>query len=350
LNQGSEILVKSVVIAGLITSLFSAVAVADSGCPFIGETSVKNVQWTDLIGVSMQDNTLHKSGSDGWNSAAFSSEYIADDGAVEFTVRGATTSRMLGLDYVNADERFEKINYAVFLTSYGRLYIFENGVQRGNYSTYSDADVIRIERRNGIVSYLQNGSEIYTSSVPSTGNLYVDVSLYSEGAVINEAKIFGAGSATANIVWTDLVDAEIRQQLLVKNGSTGWHSGASSQQFIKGDGAIDFKVLNDDDTLVVGLAKNNTKGDYKGINYAIFVSANGSFYVYEDGFSKGSFGDYNEKDVFRIERQGTKITYMRNCEPFYVSKRQSRGDLIADVSLYSRGGRIANSIMYGVSQ
>ena len=93
-----------------------------------------------------------------------------------------------------------------------------------------------------------------------------------------------------------------------------------------------------------------TEGDYKSINYAIFISSNGSFYVYEDGFNKGSFGDYKEKDVFRIERQGTKIIYMRNCEPFYISKQSSRGNLIADASLYSRGGRIANSIMYGVSQ
>ena len=108
--------------------------------------------------------------------------------------------------------------------------------------------------------------------------------------------------------------------------------------------------MNDDDTLVVGLAKENTEGDYKRIDYAIFVSANGSFYVYEDGFNKGSYGEYNEKDNFRIERQGTKVTYMRNCEPFYVSKRRSRGDLIANAAIYSRRARIANSIMYGASQ
>jgi hypothetical protein len=330
--------------------LISAVAEGDTGCPFIGETSFKKVQWTDLLGVEIQGDSLHKTGPDGWNSAAFSSDYIADDGAVEFAVRGTSTSRMLGLAYENTDARFEGINYAVFLTSYGRLYIFENGVQRGNYSTYDEGDVIRIERKKGQVSYLKNGHEIYSSSIPSAGNLYVDVSLYSKDASIDQTEIFGAGTATVNVDWTDQLNVKIRQDMLVKAGGTGWHSGASSQQFIPGDGAVDFTVQSNDDTLVVGFSRNATKGDYKRIDFAIFLSANGGFYVYEHGFNKGNFGNYRKKDTFRIERQGSKVIYSRNCEPFYISKQPSSGQLMTAVSLYSRGARISHTTMYGASQ
>ena len=138
--------------------------------------------------------------------------------------------------------------------------------------------------------------------------------------------------------------------MLVKAGGTGWHSGASSQQFIQSDGAVDFTVQSNDDTLVAGFSKNKIKGDYKRIDFAIFLSANGGLYVYEHGFNKGNFGNYHKKDTFRIERQGSKVTYSRNCQPFYVSKQPSSGQLMTAVSLYSRGARISHAIMYGASQ
>ena len=327
----------------------SIVTAADKACSYISETSIKDVIWTDQVGVETSANSLIKKGPEGWNSAAYSAEYIGDDGALEFTVKGATTSRMLGFSYVNTDERYEWINYAVFLTSYGRLYIFENGVQKGNYSIYTDDDVIRIERKNGIVTYMRNGNKIYVSNIPSDGSLYADVSLYSEDARIDQAKIYGAGSVKASTEWMDLVEVNIEKDILVKTGGTGWNSGAASAQAIPGDGAVEFTVQDNDNTLVFGLSGSNDDADYKRIDYAVYTSANGSFYVYEEGFSKGSFGSYDTGDVFRIERQGTRVIYMRNCEAFYVSKRPSKGRLIMDVALYSKGAQIVKAMMYGVS-
>lgn len=333
----------------IVAFTFGIAIAADTECSFIGETSIKNIVWTSQVGVEASANSLVKNGTEGWNSAAFSAEYIGDDGALEFTVKGTTTSRMLGFSYANIDERFERINYAVFLTSYGRLYIFENGLQKGNYSVYTDDDVIRIERKNGTITYLRNGSEIYASSIPSSGTLYADVSLYSEGASIDGAKIYGLGSVTVGAQWMDLVDVDIEKDILVKTGGTGWNSGAASVQGILGDGAVEVTVLDNDNTMAFGLSRKNDGIDYKMIDYAVYTSTNGSFYVYEEGFNKGSFGNYDQSDVFRIERQGTKVIYMHNCEPFYVSKRPSKGRLIMDVSLYSKGAQIAKAMMYGVS-
>jgi len=342
-------LVNRLAIVSMFMLLFSAISDAETDCAFIGETSIKDILWTDLAGVKTNGNNLLKTGPEGWNSAAFSSGYISDDGAFEVTVKGTSASRMLGFAYVNTDVRFEGINYAVFLTSYGRLYIFENGVQRGNYTTYNDDDVIRIERKKGVISYLKNDSEIYVSKIPSSGGLYADVSLYSEGASIDNARLFGVGSATVSAEWVDMAGVGIEKDMLVKKGGTGWNSGAASIQNIVGDGAVEITVQDNDDTIVAGLSGNNEDAGYNMIDYAIFISTNGSFYVYEDGFNKGSFGDYDKMDVFRIERQGTRVTYMRNCEPFYVSKRPSRGKLILDVSLYSKGAKITNATIYGAS-
>lgn len=327
--------------------LFSLNSSAAMDCAFIGETSGKEILWTDMIGVEEQGDNLVKTGPEGWNSAAFSTQHISGDGAFEFTVKGAISSRMVGFAYVNTDVRYEWIDYAVFLTSYGRLYIFENGVQRGNFTTYSDKDVIRIERKNPVVTYLKNGEKIYTSSVPSIGDLYVDVSLYSENTTVNDARIYGAGTLTEQVTWLDQVDTEIRTDALEKTGGKGWQSGAASLQYMPGDGAVEFTVRDDNDTLVFGLSRTNENAGYKDIDYAIYVSSNGSFNVYEDGFNKGSFGTYHNKDLFRIERQGSEITYLRNCEPFYVSKKPSTGRLLLDVSLYTRGAQIANAIIYG---
>lgn len=335
--------------AAVFVLMCSAVSQAETACSFIGEMSENKILWTDRVGVAITGDTLSKINREGWNSAAFSSEYIANDGALEFTANGTSTSRMLGFAYVNTDERFEAIDYGVFLTSYGRLYIFENGIQRGNYSTYSDGDVIRIERKNSVISYLKNGNEIYLSKAPSSGNLHVDVSLYSEGATINNTRLYGAGHTTVAAEWMDLVDVEIKQNALVKSGGNGWNSGAASIQNISGNGGVELMVHENDDTMVFGLSKDNKDAGFKRIGYAIYVAANGDFYVYEDGFNKGGFGSYDKKDIFRVERQGSKVTYMRNCEPFYVSKVPSRGKLMVDVSLYSRGSRITNAIIYGVS-
>ena len=343
-------LVNRFIAGSICVLLFTAVSEAATECSFIGQTSVMDVVWTELVGVEADGNSLLKTASEGWNSAAFSSQHIADNGALEFTAKGTSASRMLGFAYVNTDVRFESIDYALFMTSYGRLYIFEKGIQRGNYTTYSDGDVIRLERKDGIVSYLKNGSEVYVSNVPSLGDLYADASLYSEGATINDAKIYGAGTATVNVQWMDMVNVDVKQDALVKTDGKGWTSGAASIQEMSGDGAVEFTVQNNDDTVVFGLSANNEDPGYKKIEFAIYVSSNGSFFVYEDGFNKGSFGDYDKQDVFRIERHGTNITYMRNCEPFYVSKQSSEGKVVVDVALYSRNARITKAVMYGATQ
>ena len=338
---------KFLIIINILMLLCSFNSSAATDCAFIGKTSVKEILWTDMIGIEEQGGSLVKTGPEGWNSAAFSIQYISGDGAFEFTIKGTRSSRMVGFAYVNTDVRYEWIDYAVFLTSYGRLYIFENGAQRGNYRSYSDNDVVRIERKNGVVTYLKNGEQIFTSSVPSSGDLHVDVSLYSENTTVDDAIIYGAGTVTEKVTWLDQVDTEIKANALEKTGGKGWHSGAASQQYVPGDGAVEFTVRDDNHTLVLGLSGTNADPGYKDIDYAIYVSSNGSFNVYEDGFNKGSFGAYHGKDIFRIERQGSEITYLRNCEPFFVSKKPSTGRLFLDVSLYSIGAQIVNAVIYG---
>jgi len=147
------------------------------------------IAWTDRVGVTVENATLIKTGTTGWNSGAASVQTIPGDGAVEFSAVTTDTYRMLGLSNSNASAAYNTIGYAIYLRTDGTLSVYENGTHRGRFGTYQNTDVLRVERSGSTVVYRRNGAIFYTSAVPSTGALLADAALRDAAARFDSARI-----------------------------------------------------------------------------------------------------------------------------------------------------------------
>jgi len=105
-----------------------------------------------------------------------------------------------------------------------RIYIYENWINRGQYGTRINWDVLRVERSWTTIEYKKNGVVFYTSTVvsPSSITYFADTSLYdSQSAISNVAIHWPVCQKCWNwiIEWTETCD----------DFNTGDSDGCSSQ-------------------------------------------------------------------------------------------------------------------------
>jgi len=148
------------------------------------------ITWVDLVGAIALDNIL-ESTVQGWgNSGAASQEVIPGDGAVEFSMSQTGHHSVFGFSNINADASYTSIAYAIY-PLFGNVHIYENGVYVGLYGSYQIGDVFRIERIGATVVYKHNGAVVYTSAVPSSGNLIADAAFRIVGSQLVNSMIYG---------------------------------------------------------------------------------------------------------------------------------------------------------------
>jgi hypothetical protein len=150
------------------------------------------VIWTDLIGVEVIEDTITKTAGAGWGSGgAASSRTISADGGVEFVANETNGEPMCGLSAINKDAGYKTIEYAIYFYTSSKFYIFEKGINKGQFGDYSVGDRFGVERSGTAILYKKNGTVFYTSTVPSTGSLLVDATIHDRGGIVASANIFG---------------------------------------------------------------------------------------------------------------------------------------------------------------
>jgi hypothetical protein len=150
------------------------------------------------------------------------------------------------------------------------------------------------------------------------------------------------------IAWTDLTNSVVEKngiRLKKTTAAPGWDAGAISENYLASgtDGWIQMGIKELNKLRVFGLASYNTTVDFEGIDYGFQMRSRKTFRVVEDGIVKASFGTFTTTDVFRIERNGTTITYLYNGAVVYTSTVPSTGDLYADASLYKQKASIVKA-------
>lgn len=172
---------------------------------------------------------------------------------------------------------------------------------------------------------------------------------------VAQGNIVYAG-APSDVTWTNLVGTAATypgagSQLQKTLAGDAWNSadGVSSNS-IAGDGFVQFRFGQNNKYVMLGLSTSNPNRDYTTVGYAIYGLANNTIQVYELGTQKGgTFPAYNTGDLFRIERTGSTIKYLKNGAVFYTSLVASSGSLIIDTAFYSSGA-IINGCQYGESK
>jgi RHS repeat-associated protein len=166
----------------------------------------QNVVWTNAVNVSVNGNNLSKTGGDGWNGGAVSTQTIVSgDGYVDWTASSASSANvMIGLSNGDTDQNYTDIDFAIYLWTDGRAYAYHAGVNSWVSVAYAAGDHFRVSVENNVVKYYQNGTLWYTSPYSPTYPLLVDTSLYANGSTLTSVVISGnlsGGSGATDVEW-----------------------------------------------------------------------------------------------------------------------------------------------------
>ncbi len=106
---------------------------------------------------------------------------------------------MLGLSHGDSNPGYADIDYALYPSSTGALYVYEQGVSKGQFGTYSAGDRLRVAVEGGRVRYRKNGALLYESAAPPQYPLSADTSFFHPNATVTDAVI--AAQPTTDIRW-----------------------------------------------------------------------------------------------------------------------------------------------------
>jgi RHS repeat-associated protein len=319
--------------------------------PGSGGASAQAISWTGAVGVSVSGNTITKTAANGWgNAAAVSTQSIASgNGYVEFTAAQSLVDRMCGLSHGDGNQSYEDIDFGIFLSDGGYIYVYESGVMKANAGPYAVSDILRVAVEAGQVKYYKNGTVFYTSTATPTYPLIVDTAIYSNGASISNVMI--SAVSAVNVNWQNVVGATASGNSLTKTAGAAWgNAGASSTQTItSGDGYVEFTAAQMAVDRTCGLSNGDSSQSYEDIDFGIFLSDGGYIYAWESGVVKTNAGPYATSDRLKVAVENGQVKYYKNGTLFYTSTATPSYPLLVDTALYTNSSTISNVVISGAA-
>lgn len=151
-----------------------------------------SIQWANVQGVSVIENTLIKTEGNGWgNGGAASTQGYDGNIGVYFVAGEINLARMCGLSTNDVNASYDSIGFALYLQSNGTVSIYELGENRGSFGTYSSGDTFAVERVDSTVRYLHNGIVIRTVTCDEPlETLRADTSLYHVNSTLRSMAVY----------------------------------------------------------------------------------------------------------------------------------------------------------------
>lgn len=333
-----------------------------------------NIIWKDVAYAETTPTSVRSTVS-GCCGGAVSAQLLPanTDGWLEFTTRDIVGTKGIGFSAVNTDNSPYSIDYSFYMSQYA-LYAFEEGQYKGFYN-FAAGDLFRIERTNGVIRYYQNGNLLYTSLVPSTTALMVDVGTDALGtsienirtsftskpattiitnyvrdasgnvmSIYQQTQAGSVGNAGIPIEWIGMVNTAVRNGNLIQPTESNWGTSyaTSAQQLpANTDGWVESTFTEQNSYSMFGLAESTYGHAGHSPNFGIYATNDPamsfSIVVFENGGQVFTLnGKINEGDKLRVERVGSSILYKRNGVTFYTSTSTTSVPLFAKASFSVR--------------
>jgi hypothetical protein len=292
--------------------------------------------WQDAVGVTTSGASLTKTGTTGWNAGAATVGTLSGEGYATFTTAEANTDKMAGLSHTDPAQNQFAIDFALYLSSGGDVDVYEDGTFAGNFGSYVAGDMFQLQVVGTKVTYLKNGTLLYTSTKTPTSPLLFGAALFTTGATVNNVVLAP--------FWQDAVGVTTSGMSMTKpgTGTAGWNAGAASTQTLTGNGNVSFTTAEANTDKMAGLSHADPAQNQFAIDFALYLSSGGDVDVYEDGTFAGNFGSYVAGDVFDIQVSGTQVTYLKNGTGLYTSAKAPTLPLLFGTSLFSPGATVNN--------
>lgn len=133
----------------------------------------------------------------GWSAGGRSIAEVVGDGGFSFKVNGGAVGVIVGLNDVNSGVGYFELEHSLYFSG-GVVQVYEHGAFVANVGGFSGTDTFAIVRTGSTVSYLKNGAALWTSAQSSSGNFFLDTSLYMAGDSVIDAALYTVAS-TNNI-------------------------------------------------------------------------------------------------------------------------------------------------------
>lgn len=154
-----------------------------------------------------------------------------------------------------------------------------------------------------------------------------------------------AQSVPTAVEWINPVKVSVAGGALTK--SSGCNdcpdAGAISSAQLSGDGYVEFAPVAGQ-RMVAGLGTDLTASTSWTIDYAFSFWPAGTWEIRELGNYRGE-GTFSAGDRFRVVVQGTTVRYQKNGVTVYSSTLTATFPLVADTSIFTVGGGLADSVL-----
>ena len=357
----------------LSTALVSTIALSQGSCAEPTPTtevsaadSTNAIRWVQLRAATFNDvtNTLAKSGPDGWNSGAMSARSFVGDGGIEFDRPAEAQRVMVGLSRPNTDPSYLSIDYAIDLDPAGSLAVYESGSRIPLDVRHRIGDRFRVTRTDNIIDYYHmpvgttawNRLSTQTTTIDPTVRLVADVSIYSSGGSVNNARWIDYQVTNATPVeWRNFVGgirySDVPHQIVKEGGAAAWDAGALSTRSIRGDGGIEFVASETNTHRQIGLSRKDGDSRFTFIDYAVFLHGLGHIALFESNVRVPYWKPYQTGDRFKVTRVGNIVTYYHlpvgTTEWLVMHTSEARIDanipLVADCAIQSPGGTVSDA-------
>ncbi|MBK7851617.1 MAG: T9SS type A sorting domain-containing protein [Bacteroidetes bacterium] len=202
-------------------------------------------------------NSLAKITSNGnWDGNAFSYQSVSNNGYMQCVATETNKDRLIGLSSTDASSANSTIQFGFRMGATGNLNIYESGVNRGTFATYTTGDILKIAVESNVVKYYLNGAMIHISAVAPTLPLYVDVSLRSVGATVSTVQVSNGNTGAFTAVATNMGPSPTYQWTI--NGSnTGTNSPTYTNTSLPNSDVVNCIITPDLGGCSSGYVSNN---------------------------------------------------------------------------------------------
>lgn len=236
-----------------------------------------DIKWDDQVGVNVDylAQTMVKTASTGWtNCGAFSNNVLPpnDDGHVRCYIPTAGESKIVGLSYNNGGEGLTGVDFA-YQYDNARLYIIESGTVIGSYGRPRSGDELKVSREGTNIKYYLNGAVLRTTTCSNTQKMFIDASLFHNGATLNDVEATFDHYVFAIPTTTNVDEATDGSAKLDLYGGTPPYKFYWGEDYMS-EGQYDIFIASLDSSL-----------QPTGVNYEdIFQTSDDSISVYHSGW------------------------------------------------------------------
>ncbi|MGJ3234670.1 DUF6443 domain-containing protein [Marivirga sp.] len=223
------------------------------------------------------------------------------------------------------------------------------------------ASVNYYDERNRLIKNVseQNGDNLISSSnvYDFVGNLLktdMTYQLHDKKIKISESFTYDHAdrlleqyhSLSETVKWQNVTGYSIDENFdLTHNGSAGYHNTSAHTAKAIGSDQVGFIEHRPEmfSRMLFGLNDDAAGTGYTDMEYCLYVAANGSLVVYENGSNKGGLGSYQIGDVLQVAKTKDEIHYIKNGE--VLRSRPLEHEDVAfygDVTSYNVGDRITD--------